>query len=332
MKGLHLTLLVLLVVAAVVLIIVFNTKGPAAEKVSLMLDWTPNVNHTGIYVAYDKGWFTEEGIDLEIIAPAGVTVETVVGSGKADFGVSFQEYVTSARIEGVPIISIAAVIQHNTSGFISLKDRGITKAADFAGHSYGAFGLQIEKAIISAMITRDGGSPESIKYVNVGEGDLLSMLGRDIDFAWIYYGVEGIEAARRGMEVNYVMMSDYFDVVPDYYTPVIISSEKLIAADPQLVERFMSALARGYEYAIENPAESAEILLKYVPELSPESVKASQDWLSPLYSEDAPQWGYQQEQVWKDFGDWMYHNGLIAEEFEYQKAFTNRFLPERAGH
>ncbi|HCF91880.1 MAG TPA: ABC transporter substrate-binding protein [Firmicutes bacterium] len=318
-----------MVVAAIVLVIVFNSKGPTAEKVSLMLDWTPNANHTGIYVAYDKGWFAEEGIDLEIIAPAGVTVETVVGSGKAEFGISFQEYVTSARIEGVPIVSIAAIIQHNTSGFISLKDRGITKAADFAGHSYGGFGLQIEKAIISAMITRDGGSPESVKYVNVSEGDLLSMLGRDIDFAWIYYGVEGIEAAQRSLEVDYVEMSDYFDAVPDYYTPVIISSEKLIAENPQMVERFMAAVARGYEYAIENPAESAEILLKHAPELSPESVKASQDWLSPRYAEDAPQWGYQQAEVWKDFGDWMYNNGLIAGEFDYQKAYTNRFIPEK---
>ncbi|HBL49917.1 MAG TPA: ABC transporter substrate-binding protein [Firmicutes bacterium] len=318
-----------MVVAAIVLVIVFNSKGPTAEKVSLMLDWTPNANHTGIYVAYDKGWFAEEGIDLEIIAPAGVTVETVVGSGKAEFGISFQEYVTSARIEGVPIVSIAAIIQHNTSGFISLKDRGITKAADFAGHSYGGFGLQIEKAIISAMITRDGGSPESVKYVNVSEGDLLSMLGRDIDFAWIYYGVEGIEAAQRSLEVDYVEMSDYFDAVPDYYTPVIISSEKLIAENPQMVERFMAAVARGYEYAIENPAESAEILLKHAPELSPESVKASQDWLSPRYAVDAPQWGYQQAEVWKDFGDWMYNNGLIAGEFDYQKAYTNRFIPEK---
>ena len=329
MKRLHLFLLVLMVVAAIVLVIVFNSKGPTAEKVSLMLDWTPNANHTGIYVAYDKGWFAEEGIDLEIIAPAGVTVETVVGSGKAEFGISFQEYVTSARIEGVPIVSIAAIIQHNTSGFISLKDRGITKAADFAGHSYGGFGLQIEKAIISAMITRDGGSPESVKYVNVSEGDLLSMLGRDIDFAWIYYGVEGIEAAQRSLEVDYVEMSDYFDAVPDYYTPVIISSEKLIAENPQMVERFMAAVARGYEYTIENPAESAEILLKHAPELSPESVKASQDWLSPRYAEDAPQWGYQQAEVWKDFGDWMYNNGLIAGEFDYQKAYTNRFIPEK---
>ncbi len=329
MKRLHLFLLVLMVVAAIVLVIVFNSKGPTAEKVSLMLDWTPNANHTGIYVAYDKGWFAEEGIDLEIIAPAGVTVETVVGSGKAEFGISFQEYVTSARIEGVPIVSIAAIIQHNTSGFISLKDRGITKAADFAGHSYGGFGLQIEKAIISAMITRDGGSPESVKYVNVSEGDLLSMLGRDIDFAWIYYGVEGIEAARRSLEVDYVEMSDYFDAVPDYYTPVIISSERLIAENPQMVERFMAAVARGYEYTIENPAESAEILLKHAPELSPESVKASQDWLSPRYAEDAPQWGYQQAEVWKDFGDWMYNNGLIAGEFDYQKAYTNRFIPEK---
>lgn len=325
----NITLLVLLAVVAVVLVIVFSPERPKTEKVSLMLDWAPNTNHTGIYVAYDKGWFAEEGIELEVVTPAGVTVEAVVGAGKADFGISFQEYVTSARIEGVPIVSIAAVMQHNTSGFASLRERGITSAADFVGHSFGAYGLQIESQIIKAMVRRDGGDPELVNYISVGEADLLTMLERDIDFAWIFYGWQGIEAIQRGMDVNYVMLSDYFDVVPDYYTPVIITSEQLIADNPQLAERFMAAAAKGYEYAIEHPAEAAEILLRHAPELSPELVRASQDWLSPRYAEDAPQWGYQRAEVWKAFGDWMFNNGLIAREFDYQQAFTNRFIPEK---
>lgn len=308
---------------------ILKPKAKPGEKVRLMLDWTPNTNHTGIYVAQDKGWFSRQGIDLDIIAPSEVSVESVVGAGKADFGVSFQEYVTYARVQKVPIVSIAAVIQHNTSGFASLKSRGVKRPAAFAGRRYGGYGLPIEKAIIGEMMRHDGAAPESVKYINVGEGDLLAMLQRDVDFAWIYYGVEGIEAEQRGLDVNIIMMSDYFDAVPDFYTPVIITSEKLIHDRPELAKRFMAALSRGYEYAAAHPRESAAILLKQVPELSPRFVEASQKWLSPRYAEDAPHWGYQRADVWQRFGDWLSQNGLITGAFDYKKAFTNEFLPAR---
>lgn len=327
--------IVSVIVVALVLAGAFAANSilkPAAkpgEKVRLMLDWTPNTNHTGIYVALDKGWFSQQGIELEVIAPAGVSVESVVGAGKADFGVSFQEYVTYARVQKVPIVSIAAVIQHNTSGFASLRDKGINRAAGFAGKRYGGYGLPIEKAIIGAMMQHDGVRPDSVKYVNVGEGDLLAMLGRDVDFAWIYYGVEGIEAKQRGLDIRIVMMSDYFDAVPDYYTPVMITSERLIHDRPELAKKFMAALSRGYEYAAAHPKESAAILLKHVPELSPSYIEAGQKWLSPRYAEGAPQWGYQSAEVWKRFGDWLSQNGLITGAFDYREAFTNEFLPAR---
>lgn len=318
-----------MIVVVAIACFIISTRPDRPHTVRLMLDWTPNTNHTGIYTALEKGWFRREGLDVEIITPTDVSVEAVVGAGKADFGVSFQEYVTSARLQNVPIVSIAAVIQHNTSGFAALRSAGIAKAGDFAGHTYGGWGLPIEKAIIDAVMRRDGADPAAVKHVNVGTGDLLAMLERDIEFAWIFYGWQGIEAKQRGLDIGFVPLSEYFDVVPDYYTPVLITSESLVQNDPRLVKRFVSAVAKGYSYAVGHPAECANILLKHAPELSPELVRASQDWLSSRYAADAPQWGYQDPEVWSRFGDWMLKNGLIERPFDAGKAFTNEFLPER---
>ncbi|MBI2914672.1 MAG: ABC transporter substrate-binding protein [Firmicutes bacterium] len=328
-KKIRVLLGVVLVLAAMAVSMPVQSSQDSPKKVRLMLDWTPNTNHTGIYVALEKGWFRQEGLDVQIISPTDVSVEAVVGAGRAEFGISFQEIMTSARVQGVPVVSIAAVIQHNTSGFAALKTRGIAKAGDFAGHTYGGWGLPIEEAIIDAMMRRDGADPRTVKRVNIGTGDLLGMLERDIDFAWIFYGWQGIEAKQRGLDIRYVPMSDYQDAVPDYYTPVIITSERLTKSDPNLAKRFMSALAQGYTYAAANPAEGATILLKHAPELSPELVRASQAWLSPRYIADASQWGHQDPLVWRRFGEWMLKNRLIDRPFDYRSAFTNEFLPGR---
>ncbi len=297
------------------------------RSATLLLDWTPNTNHTGIYVALDKGWYREAGLDLKILPPGEAAVEAVVGAGRADFGISFQEWATSARVEGVPIVSIAAIIQHNTSGFASI-NRGIKNAADFAGKRYGGWGLPVEKAIIQGMMQADGADASKVRYINIGgQDDLLTLLGRDIDLAWIYYGWQGIEAERRGIKLDMVRMSDYFSAIPDYYTPIIITSENLIKRDPALVAAFMRATARGYEYAARYPAEAAGILIKAVPEIDAELVRRSQTWLSPRYIADAPRFGYQRQQVWQAFADWMYENGLIGTRLEAGKAFTNQFLP-----
>lgn len=104
-----------------------------AEEVTVVLDWYPNTNHTGLYVAKDLGYYEEEGLNVEIVQPSRLTAEQIVASGKAEFGVSYQEAVTLARGEGLPIVSIAAVIQHNTSGFAWLKSEGIKSVKDWEG-------------------------------------------------------------------------------------------------------------------------------------------------------------------------------------------------------
>ncbi|MFP4588357.1 MAG: ABC transporter substrate-binding protein [Candidatus Acetothermia bacterium] len=316
--------------ALVILAVSVSSEPASTRKVELLMDWVPNTNHTGIYVAMDKGWYEEAGVQLELIEPAGeVSVEKVVGAGKADFGISFQEWATSAMAEGVPIVSLAAVIQENTSGFASLKEKGLERPRDFAGATYGGWGLPIEKEILKALVEGDGGDFPELNFVNIGKGDLLTMLAQEkFDIAWIYYGWDGIQAELRGLELNLVMLKDYQELVPNYYTPIIISSREYVEQNTEIVEDFMAATSRGYSFAIENPDEAAEILLEYTPEADPQLVKNSQEWLSPRYQEDAPYWGRQELSVWKEFGNWMSDRGLIEGEFDPERAFTNEFLPE----
>ena len=123
-----------------------NEKEDSKElkKVTLMLDWTPNTNHTGIYVAQEKGYFKDRGLDVTIKTPGEVNADQLVAVNKVQFGISAQEQVTQARTEGIPVKSIGAIIQHNTSGFMSLKDKNITSPKDYVNKTYGGWGGPVE--------------------------------------------------------------------------------------------------------------------------------------------------------------------------------------------
>jgi ABC-type nitrate/sulfonate/bicarbonate transport system substrate-binding protein len=306
-------------------------RGPsgAPTKVTVMLDWAPNTNHTGLYVALDRGWYREQGLEVEIIQPGqGGTPVQLVATDKADLCISFQEEVTNARATDIPVVSIAAIIQHNTSALISLKEKGITRPRDLEGKRYGAFGLPIEEQVLSALMECDGADPSRLEFVNIGSSDPLTAIEQgDVDVVWIFEGWEGIEAGRRGLSVNLLRLSDWPNCLPDYYTPVLVTSESTISKRPDLVRRFLAATARGYRYAIEHPAEAAEILIRYAPEADPELIRQSQAWLSPRYQADAPRWGEQKQSVWQAYADWMSERGLLPRPIDAARAFTNEFLP-----
>ncbi len=310
-----------------------DEKGESAEKennlkkVSVVLDWSPNTNHTGLYVAQEKDFFKDEGLDVEIILPGEAGADQLVASGKSQFGISYQESITEARVQGVPIVSIGAVIQHNTSGFASPSEKNIKSPKDFEGKTYGGWGAPLEKAVLTSLMETEGADVEKVDIVNMGDSDFFTAVKRDIDFAWIYYAWTGVEAELRGEKINMVYLTDYSDKL-DYYTPVISTSEKMIEKDPETVKAFMAAVTKGYEFAIDQPGEAADILIKAVPDLDADLVKKSQEWLSPRYQDDAPRWGEQKAEVWQNYMDWMLDKKLLEKETDVDKAFTNEFLPE----
>ena len=307
-----------------------ENETPARTDVTLLLDWTPNTNHTGIYVAQNMGWYEEVGLNVDIIIPGESDVHQVVGTGSADFGVSYQEGATFARVEGIPIVSVAAVIQHNTSGFASRSSAGIEQPADLAGKRYGSFGSPIEYPTLDLLMTcAGGGSAEEIEFIDVGWADFLSITEADqVDFAWIYYAWTGINAQRQGIDLNIIMLKDYLECIPDYYTPILITGETMISENPETVRAFVAATARGFDFAIDNPAEAADILLAANPDLDADLVHASQEWLANEYRAEADQWGIQSVDVWQAYADFLVDGGII-ESFDAGSAFTNKFLPQQ---
>ncbi len=303
-------------------------KTAPVKKVTVMLDWFPNTNHTGLYVAKDKGFFKEQGLEVEIVQPGeGGTADQLVAAGKADFGISYQENVTQARAADIPLVSVAAVIQHNTSAFASLKEAGITSPRDFAGKRYGGWGAPVEEAVIKAVMEKGGADPATVQNITLGATDFFTSIGRDADFEWIYYGWDGVEAKRRGMELNMIMLKD-LDPALDYYTPVVVTNEQHVQEQPELVKKFLAAVSKGYQFSIGNPTEAAAILSKNAPEVNAELVQASQTWISQKYQDDATRWGEQKEEVWSRYANWMFERQLIPKNIDTKKAFTNEFLPQ----
>ncbi len=303
------------------------SKGSSElQKVSFVLDWTPNTNHTGIYAAKVKGFFAEEGLDVSIIQPGESSADQLVAANTAQFGVSYQEGVAFARASGIPIVSLAAVIQHNTSGFGSLKSKGIVSPKDFEGKKYGGWGSEVEAAMVKQAVKAVGGNPDKVKILTTGTTDFLqSSESGQIDFAWIFEGWDYTNALNKGAEINYIPLRELSDVF-DYYTPVIVTNENNIKNNRALVEKFMRAAQKGYQFAISNPDEAAECLLQLAPELNKELVMKSQNYLASKYKDDAPYWGMQKKEVWEKYMKWLYENKFIDSEIDVEKAFTNDFL------
>ena len=170
---------------------------------------------------------------------------------------------------------------------------------------------------------------DKVRIVNIGQADFFTAVKRDIDFSWIYYGWTGIEGgASEGSPGRQSPDPKDLDPVLDFYTPTIITNEEMIRKDPDTIKKFLKAVKKGYEFAIDHPEEAADILIEAVPESDPELVRKSQQWISKQYRADSPAWGVQREVVWVDFTNWMWKHRLIEKKIDPAKAFTNEFLPQ----
>jgi ABC-type nitrate/sulfonate/bicarbonate transport system substrate-binding protein len=304
--------------------------GAELTKITFVLDWTPNTNHTGLYAAKELGYYEEAGLDVEIIQPSDNTAEQLVAVGQADFGISTEENVTYAltQDEPLPIRTVATVIQHNTSGFVSLPEEGIKSPKDWKGKTYGGWGSPAEEKILEYILKQNGLSLSDINIVTLGQDDLVTALKGEIDFAWIFEGWDGIRLQNDGIAYDYEPIID-IDPDLDFYTPTIITNTKLIEEAPDTVKAFIEATDRGYQYAIDDPEAAAQALLKAAPELDEKLVTESAKYLATKYAEGAPQWGYEDENVWRTYTDILLKSGLTTKELDFSEAFTNEFLPAK---
>ncbi len=307
-----------------------NSKTADLEKVTFVLDWTPNTNHTGVYVAQKLGYFEEAGLEVEIVQPPEDGAAVLVASGKAQFGVSFQDSMAAALSgeDALPITAVAAVIQHNTSGIISRKGEGMDVPKGMEGHSYATWNGAIELATLEEVVKADGGDFSKVELIPSTVTDEVSALKTDsVDSIWIFYGWAGVKTELEDLETDYFEFAD-IDPVFDYYTPVIISGNEFLEEKPDTAKAFMEAVSKGYEYAVENPEEAASILCEYAPELDAELVLASQEYLSKEYKAETEKWGYIDSDRWNAFYEWVNENRLTEDPVPLETGFTNEFLPQ----
>lgn len=307
-----------------------NKEDKGLEKITFVLDWTPNTNHTGLYVAQAKGYFEEAGVEVEIVQPPEDGATVLVASGKAQFGVSFQDSMAAALSgeDALPITAVAAVIQHNTSGIISRKGEGMDTPKGMEGHSYATWNGSIELETLKQVVEKDGGDFSKVELIPSTVTDEVSALKtKSVDSIWIFYAWAGVKTELEELETDYFAFAD-IDEVFDYYTPVVIGNNKFLKESPETAKAFLSALTKGYEFAIENPDEAADILCKANPELDKELVKASQKYLAEQYQADAKKWGYIDPIRWNNFYNWVNENGLVETEIPENTGFSNDYLPD----
>ncbi|MGN1267586.1 MAG: ABC transporter substrate-binding protein [Dorea sp.] len=307
-----------------------ETKETEKEltKITFVLDWTPNTNHTGLYVAQSEGYYEEAGLEVEIVQPPEDGAELLVAAEEAQFGVSCQDTMMPAVVgeNALPIEAVAAILQHNTSGIISRAGEGMDKPSGMEGKKYATWDLDLEKATIKHVVEADGGDFDKIELIPSTVTDEVSALkSKSVDAIWIFYGWAGIAAEVAGLETDYFAFADISEEL-DFYTPVIIGNTEWMAENEETTKAFLAATAKGYEYAIENPEEAADILLEAAPELDEELVKASQEYLKDEYKAEVEQWGYIDPVRWNAFYNWINENGLSEVEIPENTGFNDSYL------
>jgi NitT/TauT family transport system substrate-binding protein len=290
-------------------------SAPATERtpIRIALDWTPNTNHTGLFVAQQEGWFDKAGLDVEFVPYNNTPPDTLVGSGAAEFGISFQDSFTYAKASGVDAVSVMAIVQHWTSQIAVRADRAdITSPRDLDGKTYGGFGAAYEVPKMQAVI-KDAGGNGTFTTVVLGTSAYEALYAGQVDFTEPFVTWETIEAQLRGQPLKTFDYTDYG--FPDAYNVLLIGNGTWLQAHPDQARAFVQAVQRGYQSAADDPAKGAELLEKANPGAftEPELVSRSQQLLSERYLRDeSGAVGSQTLEKWNGFSGFLYETGTLV--------------------
>lgn len=302
------------------------------KEIVVSLDWTPNTNHTGLYVALQKGYYKDAGFDVKIVQPPEGDAIVACSSGKVQYAIGYQDLLSSAFASDTPmeVTAVAAILQHNTSCIISKKGAGMDRPKGLTGKEYLTWQSPAELAMMENIVNADGGDWSKVKQVP----DVPTDEARDVEAnpnhaIWVYYGWGVINAQVNNIDVDTFFIKD-LNPVFDYYSPVLVANNDYISSNPDDVKAFLAATQKGYEYAVENPDEAAQILIDSDEtgslKGSEELVKKSQQYMADQYIADAPKWGYIDPARWNAFYNWINEEKLVDKELPENTGFTNDYL------
>ena len=313
------------------------TPVPATAAVRLALDWTPNTNHTGFYVAQRNGWYADEAIDLRFLPYASTSPETLVSAGGAECGISTQEGATFAIAAGAKERSVMAILQHTATEIATRDDGSVTRPRDLDGKLYAGFGLPQEVPELQAVIKADGGKGD-FRTATLDTAAYEALYSGKADFTITYSAWEALEAAERGIKLRTFAFTDYG--LPDSYAVILVCNDDWLAAHPDVARRFLAATVRGFELAASDPAAASALLIAANPgvfDANPKLPTDSATYLAEheLYLDADGRVGRQAAGQWAGFSGFLYDTGLLAgpdgkpltAKPDFGTYFTNDYLP-----
>ncbi|HET7473140.1 MAG TPA: ABC transporter substrate-binding protein [Candidatus Limnocylindrales bacterium] len=309
----------------------------APSKVRLSLDWTPNTDHTGFFVAQHRGWYTAAGIELEVLPYATSAPETLLAAHQAECGISFQDSLTFAVASGADIVSVAAILQRTASAIGVLAESPIQRPRDLDGKTYAGFGYPNEVPTLKAVIQADGGKGD-FKVATLDSAAYEALYAKKADFTIPFTAWEGVEAEMRGIKLRYFAFSDYG--FPEFYQVVLACDRQWLAKEPDAVRRFVAATVEGFQFAADHPDEAAADLVAENPgafDANPDLPKKSQEFLATnhLLVDEGGRFGTQTLERWTGYSSFLQEQGLLVDgagkplpkPLDYGRLFTNDFLP-----
>lgn len=307
-----------------------NTGGEAEKKlkdVSIMLDWYPNAVHSYLYIAKEKGYFEEEGLNVDIQFPANPTDPiNLAAAGKVTLGISYQPDVIIARAnQDVKIKSVGAIVRSPLNRIIFMEDSEIQTPKDLEGKKVGFPGIPLNESLISSMVKNDGGNPENVEMIDVGFELGSSIVSKNVDAvigAYINHEVPVLK--HEGHETRNINPTDFG--IPSYYELVAVTSDQTWETEQDNIKAFWRAATKGYEFTAENPEKALEILLSNQDKanfpLVEEVEVQSLEILLPLMKSEAG-FGSQEKEQWEETISWMKEAELIEKEPAIEDIFVN---------
>ncbi|MFR9804535.1 ABC transporter substrate-binding protein [Pseudonocardia sp. RS010] len=307
----------------------------SAEPIRIALDWTPNTNHSGLYVAQQEGWFRDAGLEVEFLPYSDTSPDTLVANGAAEFGISFQDSFTFSKATGADITSVMAILQHWATAVAVKADRAdITSPADLDGKIYGGFGGPGEEPKMRQVI-RDAGGTGEFRTVTLGTSAYEALYAGQVDFTEPFVAWEGIEAELRNEPLKTFAYTDYG--FPDAYNVLLIGNSGWLRDHPDRARTFVQAAQRGYRLAADDPARAAKDLQEANPGAftEPELVTRSQDMLAERYlRDDTGSVGTQTLERWAGFSGFLIDSGAVTDASgapvttrpDFSAWFTNDYL------